>query len=57
MSSLGCVMSLKKMRIKLSKKVVRDLKEVSRLSSVKKWEYAGNVKYKKYYFEDIEYVT
>jgi hypothetical protein len=57
MSSLGCVMSLKKMRIKLSKKVVRDLKEVSRLSSVKKWEYAGNVKYKKYDFEDLEYVT
>lgn len=41
MSSLGCVMSLKKMRIKLSKKVVRDLKEVSRLSSVKKMGICG----------------
>lgn len=38
-------MAIKKTRVKLSRRVVQDLKEVSKLSSVKQWEYAGNVKY------------
>ena len=38
-------MALKKIRVKLSRRVVQDLKKVSKLSSVKQWEYAGNVKY------------
>jgi len=38
-------MAIKKTHVKLSRRVVQDLKEVSKLSSVKQWEYAGNVKY------------
>jgi len=38
-------MAIKRTRVKLSRRVVQDLKEVSKLSSVKQWEYAGNVKY------------
>ena len=38
-------MAIKKTRVKLSRRVIQDLKEVSKLSSVKQWEYAGNVKY------------
>tara|TARA_B100001564_G_scaffold360024_2_gene384873 strand:+ start:4872 stop:5552 length:681 start_codon:yes stop_codon:yes gene_type:complete len=37
--------SIKKVRVKLPRRVVRDLKEISKLSSNKQWEYAGNIKY------------
>ena len=43
-------MAVRRKRIKLSRRVVHDLKEVSKLSSVKQWEYAGNIKYKNFKF-------
>jgi len=41
-------MAIRKKRIKLSREVVHDLKEVSKLSSSKQWEFAGNIKYKNF---------
>jgi len=43
-------MAIRKKRIKLSREVVHDLKEVSKLSCVKQWEFAGNIKYKNFEF-------
>jgi len=50
-------MAVRRKRIKLSRKVVHDLKEVSKLSSVKQWEYAGNIKYKNFRFSKPSVVT
>jgi len=35
-------MAIKRHKVKLSRKVVHDLKEISKLSSVKQWEFAGD---------------
>ena len=50
-------MAVRRKRIKLSRRVVHDLKEVSKLSSVKQWEYAGNIKYKNFRFSKPSIVT
>jgi hypothetical protein len=50
-------MAVRRKRIKLSRRVVHDLKEVSKLSSVKQWEYAGNIKYKNFKFSKPSVVT
>ena len=50
-------MAIRKKRIKLSREVVHDLKEVSKLSSVKQWEFAGNIKYKNFEFSKPNIVT
>ena len=50
-------MALRKKRIKLSREVVHDLKEVSKLSSVKQWEFAGNIKYKNFRFSKPSIAT
>lgn len=50
-------MAVRRKRIKLSRRVVHDLKEVSKLSSVKQWEYAGNIKYKNFRFSKPCIVT
>ena len=41
-------MLLRRQRMKLSHEVVHNLKEISKLSSIKQWEYAGGIKYKNY---------
>jgi len=50
-------MALRKKRIKLSREVVHDLKEVSKLSSIKQWEFAGNIKYKEFKFSKATRMT
>jgi hypothetical protein len=50
-------MAIRKKRIKLSREVVHDLKEVSKLSCVKQWEFAGNIKYKNFEFSKPNIVT
>jgi len=50
-------MAIRKKRIKLSREVVHDLKEVSKLSYVKQWEFAGNIKYKIFEFSKPKIVT
>ena len=50
-------MAIRKKRIKLSREVVHDLKEVSKLSCVKQWEFAGNIKYKNFEFSKPKIVT
>ena len=50
-------MALRKKRIKLSREVVHDLKEVSKLSSVKQWEFAGSIEYKNFNFSKPTIVT
>ena len=50
-------MAIRKKRIKLSREVVHDLKEVSKLSSVKQWEFAGNIEYKNFKFSKPTIVT
>jgi hypothetical protein len=41
-------MAIRRKRIQLSREVVHGLKEVSKLSSVKQWEFAGNIEYKNF---------
>ena len=50
-------MAIKKHKVKLSRKVVHDLKEISKLSSVKQWEFAGDVKYENSKFSKPTRVT
>ena len=50
-------MVVRRKRIQLSREVVHDLKEVSKLSSVKQWEFAGNIKYKNFDFSKPTIVT
>ncbi len=50
-------MVVRRKRIQLSREVVRDLKEVSKLSCVKQWEFAGNIKYKNFEFSKPNIVT
>ena len=38
-------MMLRRQRMKLSHEVVHNLKEISKVSSVKRWEYAGGIEY------------
>ena len=40
-------MAIRKKRIKFSREVVHDLKEVSKLSSSKQWEFAGILSHQK----------
>jgi len=47
----------RKTRIKLSRGSVDKLKEISYLSSVKKWEYAGGIEYDGFKFTDPSYDT
>ena len=50
-------MAIKKHKVKLSRKVVHDLKEISKLSSVKQWEFAGDIKYENSKFSKPSLVT
>ena len=50
-------MVVRRKRIQLSREVVHDLKEVSKLSYVKQWEFAGNIKYKNFEFSKPKIVT
>ena len=50
-------MALRKKRIKLSREIIHDLKEVSKLSSVKQWEFAGSIEYKNFNFSKPTIVT
>ena len=50
-------MTVRKNRIKLSREVVHNLKEISKLSSIKQWEYAGGIKYKNYAFSEPTRIT
>ena len=50
-------MAIKKHKVKLSRKVVHGLKEISKLSSVKQWEFAGDVKYENSKFSKPTRVT
>jgi hypothetical protein len=36
-------MALRKKRVKLTREVVHDLKEISKLSTIKQWEFAGGI--------------
>ena len=38
-------MALKRTRVRMPRRVIQDLKEISKLSSFKQWEYAGGIKY------------
>ena len=50
-------MAIKRHKVKLSRKVVHDLKEISKLSSVKQWEFAGDVKYENSKFSNPTRIT
>tara|TARA_B110000305_G_scaffold224864_1_gene270834 strand:+ start:562 stop:1212 length:651 start_codon:yes stop_codon:yes gene_type:complete len=50
-------MVVRKKRIKLSREVIHNLKEISKLSSVKQWEFAGNIEYKNFNFSRPTLVT
>ena len=50
-------MAIKRHKMKLSRKVVHDLKEISKLSSVKQWEFAGDVKYENSKFSKPTRIT
>ena len=50
-------MMIRRKRIQLSREMVNDLKEVSKLSSAKQWEFAGNVKYKNFDFSKPDIAT
>jgi hypothetical protein len=44
--------AFRKKRLKLPRESVRQLKEISYLSSVKRWEYAGGIEYKAFRFSE-----
>tara|TARA_B110000444_G_scaffold60176_1_gene55994 strand:+ start:20934 stop:21614 length:681 start_codon:yes stop_codon:yes gene_type:complete len=50
-------MAITKHKVKLSRRVVHDLKEISKLSSVKQWEFAGDIKYENSKFSKPTRVT
>ena len=49
--------AFRKKRLKLPRESVRQLKEISYLSSVKRWEYAGGIEYKAFRFSEPTYRT
>ena len=50
-------MALRKKRVKLTREVVHDLKEISKLSTIKQWEFAGGITYKEFKFSKATRVT
>jgi len=50
-------MTLRRQRMKLSHEVVHNLKEISKVSSVKRWEYAGGIEYTNFKFSTPTRVT
>jgi len=50
-------MALRRQRMKLSHEVVHNLKEISKISSVKRWEYAGGIEYDNFNFSTPTRIT
>ena len=50
-------MMLRRQRMKLSHEVVHNLKEISKISSVKRWEYAGGIEYDNFKFSTPTRIT
>ena len=50
-------MALRRQRMKLSHEVVHNLKEISKISSVKRWEYAGGIEYDNFKFSTPTRIT
>lgn len=50
-------MAYKKKRVKLPHDSIRKLKDISHLSSINQWEYAGGIVYKGFKFSDPSYAT
>jgi len=48
---------LRRQRMKLSHEVVHNLKEISKISSVKRWEYAGGIEYDNFKFSTPTRIT
>ena len=47
----------RKKKLKLTRSVINDLKEISKLSYLNRWEYAGKVERDNFTFSKPEYVT
>ena len=50
-------MAYRKKRIKLPRESIRQLKDISYLSTIKRWEYAGGIEYRGFTFSDPTYTT